>query len=101
MKVLLVNPPQTFYPGSDAPAGNLPLGLLYIAAVLEKAGSKVEVLDAFMTDVSIRKIGDTAEIGMPYERIAEKISRDHLTEFPKAYYTELAKMEERLKVINK
>jgi magnesium-protoporphyrin IX monomethyl ester (oxidative) cyclase len=75
MKVLLVNPPQTFYPGSDAPAGNLPLGLLYIAAVLEKAGSKVEVLDAFMTDVSIRKIGDTAEIGMPYERIAGKIKR--------------------------
>jgi anaerobic magnesium-protoporphyrin IX monomethyl ester cyclase len=73
MKVLLVNPPQTFYPGSDAPAGNLPLGLLYIAAVLEKSGSSVEVLDAFMTEVSIRKIGDTAEIGMPYERIAEKI----------------------------
>ena len=75
MKVLLVNPPQTFYPGSDAPAGNLPLGLLYIAAVLEKAGSKVEVLDAFMTDASIRKIGDTAEIGMPYERIAENIRK--------------------------
>ena len=75
MKVLLVNPPQTFYPGSDAPAGNLPLGLLYIAAFLEKAGSKVEVLDAFMTDVSIRRIGDTVEIGMPYERIAERIKR--------------------------
>jgi radical SAM superfamily enzyme YgiQ (UPF0313 family) len=75
MKVLLVNPPQTFYPGSDAPAGNLPLGLLYIAAVLEKAGSKVEVLDAFMTDVSIRRIGDTVEIGMSYERIAERIKR--------------------------
>src|SRR3990170_2098951 len=75
MKVLLVNPPQMFYPGSDAPAGNLPLGLLYIAAVLEKAGSKVEVLDAFMTDASTRKIGDTAEIGMPYERIAENIRR--------------------------
>jgi len=37
IKVLLVNPPQTFYPSSDAPAGNLPLGLMYIAAVLEKA----------------------------------------------------------------
>jgi len=30
MKVLLINPPQTFYPGSDLPAGNLPLGLMYI-----------------------------------------------------------------------
>ena len=48
MKVLLVNPPQTFYPGSDPPAGNLPLGLMYIAAVLDKAGYHVEILDAFM-----------------------------------------------------
>jgi hypothetical protein len=35
------------------------------------------------------------------KRISEKIARDHITEFPKGYYTELAKMEERLKVINK
>ena len=48
MKVLLINPPQTFYPGSEQPAGNLPIGLMYIAAVLKKAGYKVEILDAFM-----------------------------------------------------
>jgi hypothetical protein len=35
------------------------------------------------------------------KRIAEKIARDHLAEFPKAYYTELAKMEKILKEINK
>ena len=75
MKVLLVNPPQTFYPGSDAPSGNLPLGLMYIAAVLEKAGSRVEILDAFMTDVVVRRVGDAAEIGMPYVRIAEEVRR--------------------------
>ena len=75
MKVLLINPPQTFYPGSDAPAGNLPLGLMYIAAVLEEGGYEAEVLDAFMTDVSVRKIGDRAEIGMPYEKIAEELRR--------------------------
>ncbi|HLN45187.1 MAG TPA: radical SAM protein [Candidatus Sulfotelmatobacter sp.] len=73
MKILLVNPPQTFYPGSDLPAGNLPLGLMYIAAVLEKAGHKTEILDAFMTDVSVRKFGDTAEIGMTYEKITSEI----------------------------
>jgi magnesium-protoporphyrin IX monomethyl ester (oxidative) cyclase len=75
MKVLLINPPQTFYPGSDAPAGNLPLGLMYIAAVLEEAGYEAEILDAFMTDVSVRKVGDSAEIGMTYDRIAEEIRR--------------------------
>ena len=75
MKVLLINPPQTFYPGSDPPAGNLPLGLMYIAAVLDKTGHKVEILDAFMTGSSFRKIGDTIIVGMPYERIKEEIRR--------------------------
>jgi anaerobic magnesium-protoporphyrin IX monomethyl ester cyclase len=75
MKVLLINPPQLFYPGSDAPAGNLPLGLMYIAAMLDKAGYKVEILDAFMTDSSFLKIGDTLEVGMPYEKIREEIQK--------------------------
>jgi len=75
MKVLLINPPQTFYPGSDPPAGNLPLGLMYIGAVLDKAGHKVEILDAFMTGSAFRKIGDTIIVGMPYEGIKEEIRR--------------------------
>lgn len=75
MKVLLINPPQTFYPGSDLPSGNLPLGLMYIASVLEKGGYQAEILDAFMIDSSLRKIGDSSEMGMAYERIAEEIQR--------------------------
>jgi magnesium-protoporphyrin IX monomethyl ester (oxidative) cyclase len=75
MQVLLINPPQTFYPGSDPPAGNLPLGLMYIAAVLDKAGYKVEILDAFMNGSSFRKLGDTIVVGMPYEEIKEEIRR--------------------------
>ena len=75
MKVLLVNPPQTFYPGSDPPAGNLPLGLMYIAAVLDEAGYKVEILDAFMKRASFRKDGDVTTVGMPYEEIKEEIRR--------------------------
>jgi anaerobic magnesium-protoporphyrin IX monomethyl ester cyclase len=74
IKVLLVNPPQTFYPGSDPPAGNLPLGLMYIAAVLDKAGYKVEILDAFMRG-SFRKNGDSIIVGMPYEEIKTEIQR--------------------------
>jgi anaerobic magnesium-protoporphyrin IX monomethyl ester cyclase len=75
MKTLLINPPQTFFPGSDLPSGNLPLGLLYIAAVLEKAGYDVEVLDAFQTDLPFRKIGYVTEVGMPYDRIGDEIRR--------------------------
>ncbi len=75
MKTLLINPPQTFFPGSDPPAANLPLGLLYIAAVLDNAGYNVEILDAFMTDLPFRKKGDITEVGMPYEKIREEIQR--------------------------
>jgi anaerobic magnesium-protoporphyrin IX monomethyl ester cyclase len=75
MKVLLINPPQIFYPGSDAPAGNLPLGLMYIASVLDKAGYKVEILDAFMTNSVFKKIKDMLEVGMPYARIRKEIQR--------------------------
>ncbi len=75
MKILLVNPPQTFFPGSDPPAANLPLGLLYVAAVLDRAGYKPEILDAFIADFPFRKIGDITEVGMPYKRIKEEIKR--------------------------
>ncbi len=75
MRVLLINPPQTFYPGSDLPAGNLPLGLLYIGAVLEKEEHNVEVLNSFMTDSVFSKNGDATEVGMPYGRIKEEICR--------------------------
>ncbi len=73
MKVLLINPPQTFYPGSDLPAGNLPLGLMYIAAVLEKSAYKTEILEAFMTDDPFRKEGNTIIVGMPSDRIKQQI----------------------------
>jgi len=72
MKVLLINPPQTFYPGSEQPAGNLPIGLMYIAAVLANAGIKVEVLDAFIA-AEFQKNGETETVGMPFERIKQEI----------------------------
>ena len=75
MKVLLINPPQTFYQGSDLPSGNLPLGLMYIAAVLEKAGHEVTILDAFMNDPLVWKSGDTIRIGMSPKKIQEEIQK--------------------------
>ena len=73
MKVLLINPPQVFYPGSEQPAGNLPLGLMYIAAMLDKAGYETEILDAFMSDSSFLKNGEAINVGMPFERIKQEI----------------------------
>jgi len=75
MNILLVNPPQSFYPGSDLVSGNIPLGIMYLAAVLEKNDQKVEILDAFMANVEPRAIGDTIEIGMSYEQIKNEIQK--------------------------
>lgn len=74
MKVLLINPPQTFYAGSDQPAGNLPLGLMYIASVLEQSNYKTEILDAFMTDAPFVKNGKAISVGLPYGQIKAQIS---------------------------
>ena len=73
MKVLLINPPQTFYPGSEQPAGNLPIGLMYIAAVLKKAGYPVEILDAFMADCAFQENGETINVGIPFDQIKQEI----------------------------
>ncbi|MCW4028336.1 MAG: B12-binding domain-containing radical SAM protein [Candidatus Bathyarchaeota archaeon] len=75
MKVLLINPPQTFYPGSEPPAGNLPLGLMYLAAVLQKNGYQPEILDAFMAAQDFQKTGETLSVGLPFEEIKREIQK--------------------------
>src|SRR3972149_6928463 len=75
MKILLINPPQTFYLGSEPPAGSLPLGLMYLAAILDKAGYQVEILDAFMADFEPQKNGEPPTVGMPFGEIEEEIRR--------------------------
>lgn len=75
MKVLLINPPQTFYKGSEQPAGNLPIGLMYIAAVLDKEGYQTEILDAFMTNAVFIKENHTTKVGMPPEEIRQEIEK--------------------------
>jgi anaerobic magnesium-protoporphyrin IX monomethyl ester cyclase len=74
MKVLLINPPQTFYPGSEPPAGNLPLGLMYIAAVLQRGGFQVSILDAFMRgDGDFKQSGEDTIVGLSFEQIKQEI----------------------------
>ncbi len=70
-----MNPPQSFYPGSDPVSGNLPLGLMYLAAVQDKAGYDVEIMDAFMANTPPRTLADSVEVGMPYDQIKQEIQR--------------------------
>ncbi len=75
MKILLINPPQTFYAGSEPPAGNLPLGLMYIAAVLRKAGYAVEILDAFFLGADYSEGEEVITVGLSSEQIKQEIQK--------------------------
>jgi len=74
MKILLINPPKTTFPGSESISHGLPLGLLYVAAVLDKEGYAVEILDTLVEELETRREGDTIRYGMPVERIKEEIA---------------------------
>ncbi len=75
MKILLVNPPQTTYAGSHSVMAGLPLGLMYIAAVLDRAGHQVEILDTLVGNFPPRKEGDAIQHGMPWDRIKLEVER--------------------------
>lgn len=46
-KVLLINPPAIVKESWADDVGSFPLGLSYIAAVLEQNGSEVKIIDCF------------------------------------------------------
>jgi radical SAM superfamily enzyme YgiQ (UPF0313 family) len=60
MRTLLVNPP---YPFSEIPI--MPMGLAYIAAVLEESGNDVRVLDLLVSRCSNEKIRSAVEEYQP------------------------------------
>lgn len=50
MKILLINPPRTYFQGSKGVRLGLPLGLMYIAAVLEENGCAVKIFDSLISE---------------------------------------------------
>lgn len=75
VKILLINPPQTFFPSSQSVVAGLPLGIMYIAGILEENGYNVEILDALISDFPSRREGDVKQYGMPWEKIKEAVKR--------------------------
>lgn len=75
MKILLLNPPQTCFPGSSGVTAGLPLGIMYIAAVLEQEGYDVEILDALIADSPPFREGDATQYGMSWEKIRGEITQ--------------------------
>ncbi len=77
-KVLLINPGQTFYPksyrASSSGSIGLPLGLLYVASVLEAGGSKVEVLDCMVCEGSgPYKSAGNVGYGLPAQEVQRRV----------------------------
>lgn len=73
-RILLIQPPATsFTPGDLTP--NMPLGLAYIAAVLEKEGYNVKILDALVEgwDSVDRALQGGFRIGLSLEEIGRRV----------------------------
>ncbi len=73
-RILLINPPQTVYPASIGLFVGLPLGLMYIAAVLDKAGFETEILDTLVRKCERIKTGGAEHYGMSFENIGKEIA---------------------------
>ena len=76
LRILLIFPPLTALP-SDYPTPDPPLGLAYIASVLEKHGFEVEILDAFAEGLNNveQKSGGSIRVGMDENNIKRYLSK--------------------------
>jgi anaerobic magnesium-protoporphyrin IX monomethyl ester cyclase len=75
-RVLLINPPQTYYERSQGFSVYLPLGILSLAAVVCDI-CDVEIYDALERDFEIRRNNGITRYGAPELKIEEAIRRSH------------------------
>lgn len=74
MKILLINPPQSFAKGSQDFSAGIPVGLLLLAAVLREDGFSVALLDALISDFQIvREPGGLVRYGMSWDDMARRV----------------------------
>lgn len=72
-RILLINPPQTFYPTSMRFSKSFPIGLAYIAAVLDSEGYSVEILDTLITHFEVMERNSIKQYGMSWKNIEKEI----------------------------
>jgi magnesium-protoporphyrin IX monomethyl ester (oxidative) cyclase len=73
MKILLINPPNTYRRGDDYYVA-FPLGLAYLASYLENFGHKVSVLDCLVEDNKLRTFSkDLLRIGLSNSEILKRV----------------------------
>ncbi|MGM0425920.1 MAG: B12-binding domain-containing radical SAM protein [Thermodesulfobacteriota bacterium] len=75
MKVLLILPPSTLYPG-DVHFASFPLGVGYLAAILERDGHQVDILDCVIEDQTPKRNRDgTFHVGLWWQDIEQAIRK--------------------------
>jgi len=75
MKLLLIVPPSTLSPG-DVYFTSFPLGIGYLAAVLEKAGHHVDILDCIIENQTPKRNRDgTCHVGLSWQEIEQRIRK--------------------------
>jgi magnesium-protoporphyrin IX monomethyl ester (oxidative) cyclase len=72
-KVLLINPPQTYYEQSQGFSVYFPLGLLYLAAAVRDI-SEVKIFDCLERDFEVRRDGGVVRYGAPFEKVCTAIA---------------------------
>lgn len=80
MKVVLINPPQT-YPGEffdrSGIRAYIPTGLAQIASCLEKAGYAPKIVDAFtLSNELITEVDGSFHLGAPWEKIKDAVQKE-------------------------
>ena len=74
-KILLINPPMTYLESMEPIRLAQPMGICYLAAVLENSGYDVRLLDAHAEGYNNRvNVGVRTQVGLNEEQIKEKIS---------------------------
>jgi len=75
MRILIILPPSTLHPG-DVHFASFPLGIGYLAAVLERDGHQVDILDCVVEHQTPRKNEDgTCHVGLSWQEIERLIRK--------------------------
>ena len=75
MKIFLIVPPSTLYPG-DVHFASFPLGIGYLSAILGRDGHQVDILDCVIEDQRPRKLENkTYHVGVSWDTIKDRIEK--------------------------
>ena len=77
MKVFLIVPPTTLYPG-DVHFASFPLGIGYLSGILARDGHQIEVLDCVIENQIPKRLkNNTYHVGLSWEEIESRISKSN------------------------